>query len=199
MSVIDNPLMKNVRGALGQTVYFRQRFGKTEMCNMPTKPDKSKETDAQRATRYTFREAAYYAKNSLKDPAQKAYYERQAKKLNLPNAYTAALTDYMRKGKIGSVSRKRYTGKVGGEIMVAAEKKDFSAWGVPVSLSAITREPIEQRLSVKNTGRNCIYRNTVDANDADTVVLKAKVIDLARSPCSDTPLMPNLNRPMPNT
>lgn len=49
----------------------------------------------------------------MEDPALKAYYWRKAQKLKLPNAYTAALTDYMRKGKIESVNRKKYTGKIG--------------------------------------------------------------------------------------
>lgn len=170
--------MKNARGALGRTVYCRQRYGRTEMCNMPRKPDKSKETEAQRATRYTFKEAVSYAKNSLKDPALKAYYQRKANKLKLPNAYTAALTDYMRKGKVESVNRKKYTGKIGGDILVVVRKKDFAVREVAVSLSTFDGELIEKGLAVRNKEGNWIYKNTVAVKDARSVVLQIRAIDV---------------------
>jgi hypothetical protein len=178
MMVSNNPLLKNARGTLGRTVYCRQRYGKTEMCNMPRKPDRSKETEAQRTTRYTFKEAAHYAKAILKDAERNAYYQRKAKKLNLRNAYTAALTDYMRKGKIESVNRRKYTGKVGGEIMVVVHKKDFSVREVAVSLSTVDGELIEQGLAVRNKEGNWIYSNTVTVTDAGAVVLQVRAIDV---------------------
>jgi hypothetical protein len=40
-----------------------------------------------------------WAKEVLLDPQAKAYYQLKARKLKLPNAYTAAITDFMRKPK----------------------------------------------------------------------------------------------------
>jgi hypothetical protein len=105
--ISHNPLLRSVRGTLGKTVYFKQLRGETVICNMPKKPDPSKQTDGQRATRLNFRAAAQYAKTVLlNDAALRAYYFRKAKQLGLPNAYTAALTDYMHRGQIEHVSRK---------------------------------------------------------------------------------------------
>ncbi len=36
----------------------------------------------------------------MHDAGKKAYYKQRAKALKLPNAYTAAITDYMRKPKV---------------------------------------------------------------------------------------------------
>lgn len=175
--------MKDARGPLGKVVYFKQLRGKTVMCNWPRKPDKSRQTDAQRVTRHTFKEAAQYAKNVLKnDPALKAYYGRKAKSLGLPNAYTAALTDYMRRGRVESVNRKKYTGKIGGKIMVVVRKKDFSVREVWIALSHETGEPIESGRAVKDKDGNWVYRNTVAVRHAEAVVLQVRAIDIDGRP-----------------
>jgi hypothetical protein len=176
MIIRDNPLMKNVRGTLGRTVYCRQMYGQTVMCNMPRKPDKSKATAAQRATRFSFQEASRYAKAVIQDPERKAYYQRKARQFKLPNAYTAALTDYMRKGQVESVNRRKYTGKVGGEIKIVVRKKDFPARAVEICLSTIDGAPVEKGLATRDKDGNWTYRNTVAVQDAETVVLAVRVI-----------------------
>jgi hypothetical protein len=74
--------------------------GKTFVSAVAKKPDKSLETEAQRKTRSTFREATQWAQAVLLDQEKKEYYRKRAKALKLPNAYTAAITDYMRKPKL---------------------------------------------------------------------------------------------------
>lgn len=96
----NNPLTAGMRGALGKTLVFRQDHGKTVIQNMPRKPDKRKETAAQRETRLNFKNATAYALAVLQNPEKCAYYTQKAKALKLRNAYTAAVTDYMRKGRI---------------------------------------------------------------------------------------------------
>ena len=64
-------------------------------------------------TRDTFRDAVAYAKAVLKDPVQKAYYEKKKKQLGLNSVYQAAITDYMRKANMESVNRSQYTGAIG--------------------------------------------------------------------------------------
>ena len=85
--VANNVLMNGMRGKTFASVCAR-------------KPDRRKESAAQQNTRVTFRQATEWAQMILLDAEQKAYYQQRAKKLKLPNAYTAAITDYMRKPKV---------------------------------------------------------------------------------------------------
>ena len=96
-TVTPNGLINGFRGKFGNSLVFKTIRGKTFLSPIARKPSKKKETEAQRATRVTFKEAARWAKSTLLDPQKKEYYRKRAKVLKLPNAYTAALTDYMRK------------------------------------------------------------------------------------------------------
>jgi hypothetical protein len=60
-----------------------------------------------------------WAKEVLLDPQAKAYYQQKARKLKLPNAYTAAITDFMRKPKVNIM-------KSGSVTTYAISKKDFA-------------------------------------------------------------------------
>jgi hypothetical protein len=105
MAIIQtNPLVSGLRGMVGGTIVFKTLRGKTIMANRPRKP--SRESKAQRTNRNKFKDATYFAKSMMKNPEKKAYYWRQAKKLGLPNAYTAAIRAYMRGGEEGVRSQK---------------------------------------------------------------------------------------------
>ncbi|MFN8311164.1 MAG: hypothetical protein U0289_00035 [Cyclobacteriaceae bacterium] len=97
---INNPLLANVRGQLGGICVFRQVNGQTIISIMPRKRDRSLETDAQRATYERMRTASRYAKEVLLDPGWALQYRAMAKNRKLPNAYTAAVTDYLRNGDL---------------------------------------------------------------------------------------------------
>lgn len=101
--VTSDAIVDGFRGKFGKSFVFRTLRDKTFVSHAARKPDKKKETEAQRGTRVTFRKASEWARMILKDPEQKAYYLKRAKVLKLPNAYTAALTDYMRKPKVQKV------------------------------------------------------------------------------------------------
>lgn len=102
-TVANNSLMKGLRGTFGNQLVFRQMNGKTLVAPKGRTPDRKKETPAQRNTRSTFKQATQWAHHVLQDPKQKEYYQQRAKALKLPNAYTAAITDYMRKAKVEKV------------------------------------------------------------------------------------------------
>lgn len=95
-----NVLANGLRGKIGQLLVFRVLRGKTFVSVAAGKPDKKKETPRQRHTRETFREASRLAKLMLLDPEKKQYYAERAKALKLPNAYTAAVKEMMREGKM---------------------------------------------------------------------------------------------------
>jgi hypothetical protein len=105
--VSDNMLTSGLRGKIGQLIVFRVMRGKTFASRAPCKPDKSKETPAQRQTRTTFKAASQWAKQVLRDPEQRRYYQACATRWELPNAYTAAIKVYMqaesRKFKVESL------------------------------------------------------------------------------------------------
>ena len=98
--VANNVLMNGMRGKMGDALVLKTMRGKTFASVCARKPDRRKESAAQQNTRVTFRQATEWAQMILLDAERKAYYQQRAKKLKLPNAYTAAITDYMRKPKV---------------------------------------------------------------------------------------------------
>lgn len=113
----------------------------------------------------------------MKDLALNAFYTKKARELKLPNGYTAALTDYMRKGRIESVNRKQYGGKAGGRITIVARKQGFHLKEVKVILETTTGELVEQGLAARVHDGNWVYRNKVAVADAQTVVLRITAAD----------------------
>src|SRR5262245_558586 len=94
--VILSPLVKDIRGQLGDFVFRRSRSGKLFMYN---KPDMSrvKWTKAQKEQRQRFKEAVAYAKAALADPKIRAKYEKRAARQN-KRPRDLAISDYF-KGK----------------------------------------------------------------------------------------------------
>jgi hypothetical protein len=130
-TIKNNDLVKGLSGSIGKQLVFRTLHGKTVVSHMPRKPDKKKETEAQRNTRATFRKATLFARRVLQDPEKKVYYQQRAKALKLPNAYTAAITDYMRKAKVVKTEHR-------GTITYRIAKPGFALKEVSVELSETT-------------------------------------------------------------
>lgn len=104
--VFDNILISGLRGRVGSQLVFRVVNGVTIACRAPKRPDRKKQSAAQRQTRETFRTASQWAKTQIANPKQKHYYMQLAKTWNLTNAYTAAIKDYMRNVKKLETSEK---------------------------------------------------------------------------------------------
>jgi hypothetical protein len=192
MAIIkDNILTEGLSGMIGDVIVFRQLRGKTIVANKPRRP--RSESAPQRENRLRFRTASAFAKLALKDPQKKAYYVAKARKLNLPNAYTAALTDYMRKPAITAVKCKDASR---GRMTITAGKAGFSLASVTVTLlnsegtsmaagSAVLKDRRKNEWSVKlgdrsfseggtsptnliamnKTDRECVCRVMVTARD----------------------------------
>jgi hypothetical protein len=120
-----NPIIEGLSGMLGRTVVFKKMRGKTIVASCPRPP--KKQSEQQRVNRSKFRDATLYAQTVLLDEGKKAYYQKKAKKLKLPNAYTAAITDYMRSPKLKEANRteKERTYYIG--------KKDFEVKKVEIT------------------------------------------------------------------
>jgi hypothetical protein len=115
--VASNLLIDGLSGMLGRSLVFKNLRGKTIVTHAPAAP--KKQSDQQKINRGKFREASMWAKEVLLDPQAKAYYQLKARKLKLPNAYTAAITDFMRKPKASIM-------KSGSVTTYTISKKDFA-------------------------------------------------------------------------
>lgn len=93
--VTNNPVTSGFSGMLGNLIVFRQLRGKTIIAKRPA-PARHQST-WQRENRTRFRDATVFAKTAMRDREKKVYYWEKARELKLPNAYTAAITDFMRK------------------------------------------------------------------------------------------------------
>lgn len=158
--------MQGARGTLGKLV-FRTIRGKVVMSVKPNMPSSEKQSELQKLNRDKFRIAASYARRVMHDPVMKAFYWKQAKKLKLPNAYTAAIKDYMCKTKVHAVDLKKYTGKVGGIITILAEKKHASVSEVKVTVMTKEGQEIEMGNATRRDSGTWIYKNTVHTNGAE--------------------------------
>jgi phosphoribosylformylglycinamidine (FGAM) synthase PurS component len=166
-----NSPVQGMRGLLGGLV-FRSFRGLTVVTTAPSPPPRSrKQTELQQLYRSKFRDASRYAKALMRDPATKAQYKKKAEKMKLPNAYTAAIAEYMRKTKVESIDTRRYTGKAGGSIAVVARKKDFAVETVQVTITTKAGVEVEKGQAVQNSSGAWIYKST-----ADTTALEGYII-----------------------
>jgi hypothetical protein len=166
MAISNNPLTHGASGMLGGVLVFRTWNGKTYMYNRPKKP--SKQSESQKDNRNRFRMATHYAKSMMADPAKKVEYQEKARQLNLPNAYTAAITEYLRKPEIaeieitdGPVSKER-------EVKIIAGKKGFDADPVEVIIQSAEGKEIQKGAAIKERDNNWRYSFIVE-NDKDPI------------------------------
>jgi hypothetical protein len=161
MAVVKmNDLTEGLSGKVGKII-FRTYRGKTYASSRPRK--RKPQSEQQRSNREKFKLATQYAKRMMNDDDMKAYYKRIAKQLALPNAYTAAITDYMRKPQISDVDPKKYTGKPGGHIAISAKKKNFKLDSVNVIVSSHDNQIVEVgKAEYEGTGK-WIFRSTLSS------------------------------------
>ena len=85
--------------------------------------------------------ASAYAKQMMKDAARKKEDKKIAKQLKLPNAYTAALTDYMRRAAIETMYLRENSEE--GEIKVMVRKKGFDIQKVELIVADLNGTTLE--------------------------------------------------------
>jgi len=151
MAIVNNIITKGFSGMLGESIVFKQIRGKTIACKRPSKP--VTQSKQQKGTRDRFREASEWAKNILLDAEQKAYYKEKARRRKLPNAYTAAIADYMRKPKIKEIER------TSDQAIHFINKKDFDVRKVEISIDDANGEVKETRLPDKKYAQDKISFN----------------------------------------
>jgi hypothetical protein len=171
----NNPLTKGASGMIGKTLVFRSWNGKTYMYNRPSKP--TKESLQQKENRTKFSRAVAFSRKMMADPLKKAEYKEIAKQQNLPNAYTAAVTEYMRKPEIQEVDTTQYSGKANEEIKVTATKKGFTIQEVKVMIVDQNGELIEEGTAIRGFGDEWLFKTTSNTNATQKLKIIAKAMD----------------------
>ena len=141
-TVRTNPILNGLSGMLGKAIVFKNLRGKTIVANRPSPPQK--QSEQQKTNRNKFRDASCWARMILLDAARKEYYLKKAKKMKLPNAYTAAITDYMRSPKLAEGSRD------GDTVTYEVSKKGFELKKVEVVVVSAEGETTQTRSVAKD-------------------------------------------------
>lgn len=181
MATTTNPLLQGMNGVIGGLL-FRNVQGRTVVSTYRSelsRSQKKRQSTLQQLNRNRFKEASRYARAMMLNPEMKAYYWQKAKKLKLPNAYTAAIADFMRKSSVQQISTKRYSGKAGGSISITANKKDFAVAEVNVTLTSGTGEVIEKGRATRTSKGEWVYRNTASVAAPESVTITVETKDRA--------------------
>ena len=126
----------------------------------PPKP--CKQSEHQKENRDRFRKASLWAKTILLEPEKKAYYQKKADKLKLPNAYTAAIADYMRSIHVKQVNR--YENKT----TFSIRKKDFDLEQIDIVLS---KDSGETEIRTLPKGESFFWLHPTELNAGVTVMI----------------------------
>jgi hypothetical protein len=163
----DNNFTRGLSGTVGGGMVFRTWNGKTYISTSPSKP--KKQSPVQKENRLKFKMATHFAKKMMADPVKKEEYRKLAKKMKLPNAYTAAITEYMRKPEIREVELKAYSGRENQEINVNVRKKGFEVEVVEVIISDEKGNVVEQGKAVKGRIFDWTYNTTKTVEQYETL------------------------------
>jgi|WetSurMetagenome_2_1015567.scaffolds.fasta_scaffold376261_1 hypothetical protein len=87
-----NPMLKEIRGRVGNMVYRRMPNGKTIVSSLPDM-SRVEWSDAQQAHRERFKEAIFYAKAAMTHPVTADHYRQEALTQGR-RAFSLAVSDY---------------------------------------------------------------------------------------------------------
>lgn len=164
MAIATSLLHQTLRGAVGDLI-FRNYNGKTVVSMRPVYKNQSN-TEKRRHARGKFREATVFASEAMLDKKLKAYYLQKAKQLKLPNAYTAAITDFLRKAKVTVVSRSGFAAKKNEVVRLIVRKSVFRISRIMVVLYNSAGVAVrEDSLSRTDYQRNFAYEFKDDVPD----------------------------------
>jgi hypothetical protein len=96
--------------------------------------------------------------------------------MKLPNAYTAAITEYMRKPEISKVDTSAYSGMEEQEIKVVARKEGFEVEVVEVIIINSKGEVVEQGKAVKKESEEWIFKSTrtIENPESFSILVRAR-------------------------
>lgn len=146
MSKIENnPATNKMRGMLGGTIVYRQVNNVTICSTRPKKRDKP--TEHQIKTKGKFLKAVEYAKQQMALPEMKALYQK-AVNSRIPNAYTAALKDFLNAPTVMEVRTSEYNGQAGSRLSCIVHD-DFEVMAVKMEIFDQTGRLLESGYAEK--------------------------------------------------
>ncbi len=89
-----NPILKEMRGKVGKTVFRRSHTGETTLIKLADMSN-VEWSDAQKAHRERFKQAIAYAKAAMAEPKVRRKYEKEATKKN-KRPFDLAVSDYFK-------------------------------------------------------------------------------------------------------
>ncbi|WP_440135459.1 hypothetical protein [Chitinophaga sancti] len=143
--VVDNLLLKLVRGSLGDEITIYERNGQIIMAKKRG-PSRKKPTKNQLEARYKMKVAAAYAKMMLEDPELKAYYKSKAGPGQ--NAWNMAIKDAYNSPEIQHIQFEDTT-------VIVTAKNDFRVADVTVMI-------IDGAGAILERGKAALSRNGAD-------------------------------------
>lgn len=132
MAIATSLLHRSFKGAVGDLI-FRTYNGKTIVSARPVYKNETN-TEARRQARGRFRDATGFASYAMEVKKLKVYYTQKARQLKLPNAYTAAITDYLRKAKVVVARPSSFAARRGEVLNIRITKSVFSVDKVKAQL-----------------------------------------------------------------
>ena len=143
------------------------------MYNRPSKP--KTESFQQKENRSKFSRAVEYSRRLMADPLKKAEYKEIARQQNLPNAYTAAVTEFMRKPEIEIVDEGK-TGNQREEIRFTVRKKGFDVQWVEVKIVDESGKAIEEGRPKRESGYSWLFSSTINLRNEhkSQVIIRVK-------------------------
>ena len=125
-----NPIIEQVRGKVGDLV-FRSYNGETVLSRQPDLSGVAA-TAPQLAQRARFRDAAFYGRMVMANPADRAFYEAIAARRAQP-VFSVTVEDFLKPPVVDGIDAGAYTGASGDPIVVRAHD-DVEVTGVTVTL-----------------------------------------------------------------
>lgn len=158
-------IIHGISGSMGGLL-FRQMNGKTIVSVKSSAP--RKQSEMQRQNRDKFRRASFWAKHILSTyPEKKSYYQNIANKLNLPNAYTAAICEYMRKATPKATNRSSFVAKKNNVLFLQMAKPAFKIRQIKVMVLNVQGTVLtEQVISRYDTHKQFHFKWPDDFPDA---------------------------------
>lgn len=156
MSVIkNNPLLKGIRGRLGEMV-SRLFRGKVVLACSARKTKTS--TNRRRASKSRFLDAVQYANKQVANPVNKAEYAARITGSKV-SAYAVAMADFFHAPVVSLIDTSAYRGNVGDTIAIAASD-DFKVRSVLVAITDGKGRTIEQGEAMPSEGMPDSWRYT---------------------------------------
>ena len=190
MAIIKgNPAVEGARGRLSKLLYYRFRYGNTEMCAMPEKSDKPR-SPAQLARQELMKEANIYYRRIILDPEKMAWYEKMAKKKGNTDAYHCLISHYLTTPRLFLSDTSGYEGEAG-DIIGCLPKAWDKVVSVIVRIKNRLGEELESGPAEKGQYERWSYtvRESVVEWEAVTVVFEI-IDDLGHVGVKEVPISP---------